>query len=199
MKIKVYLINTNKIDIDNLLNSPFISEEDKMSFLNFTNETIRKEKVASQYLKRRFVGDYYIDKHGKPLSNNVFFNISHSHGVVVIAINDEYPIGVDIEKARKADQKLINYVCNQTELEYIKTELDFYKIWTTKEALLKAIGTGINTKMKDVPGLFLYQKQEYLNKTFISKTTIFEDYVITLVLETKKDIEINIAVEVIFE
>jgi 4'-phosphopantetheinyl transferase len=93
--------------------------------------------------------------HGKPFAvvdgaaSDVEFNVSHSAGRGLIAIA-RAPVGVDIEfLGREADFSLVARgvltAAEQAALERSagaeRAEL-FYRLWTQKEALIKAKGTG---------------------------------------------------------
>jgi 4'-phosphopantetheinyl transferase len=82
-------------------------------------------------------------QNGKPqlAGSDWFFSLSHSHEGVV-AVVSKSPIGIDIEKIKPIDDKLIDYVCNQKEKEYVlQGEADkfyrFFCVWTAKEAFFK--------------------------------------------------------------
>ena len=84
--------------------------------------------------------------HGKPYfpGTDIHFNISHSGDYKVLAIA-ETPVGVDIEKVRKADLRVANRFA-QTEKDYVlekDNNYRFFEIWTKKEAYLKYKGTGL--------------------------------------------------------
>ncbi len=79
------------------------------------------------------------------------FNLSHSGEKLLIAISDEMPVGIDIEKIklRRALPELVkkcfavseqNYWFNLPEAEKLTM---FYDFWTRKEAVVKGIGRGI--------------------------------------------------------
>ena len=88
---------------------------------------------------------------GTPVS--VSFNVSHSGGCGLIALASEGRLGVDVEEltARRDLESLIEAVMGpeeQAELGELegKARLDqFYRLWTCKEALIKALGTGFST------------------------------------------------------
>ena len=98
--------------------------------------------------------------HGKPFAllrgvpANVSFNVSHSGGNGLIAVaDDEDRVGVDLEEivAKRNLESLIEAVMGPDELAELaplqgtaKLRL-FYRIWTRKEALIKALGTGFAT------------------------------------------------------
>lgn len=89
---------------------------------------------------------------GKPelKDNALFFNISHTTDSFVIAISESFPVGVDLEDLNKHlnYEPIVKRFFSEKEAEYIlSTPLEskdrFFLLWTRKEALLKAIGTGI--------------------------------------------------------
>ncbi|MDZ7923458.1 MAG: 4'-phosphopantetheinyl transferase superfamily protein [Marinagarivorans sp.] len=88
--------------------------------------------------------------------NPTFFNLSHSGEYLAYFIHDDCEVGLDIEHVSQRSPDLAGiaerYFCAAEQLA-IKTaiaqsEADakrvFYKIWTLKEATLKALGTGLN-------------------------------------------------------
>lgn len=79
------------------------------------------------------------------------FNLSHSGEKLLIAVSNEMPVGIDIEKIkpRRALTELVkkcfavseqNYWLNLPESEKLTV---FYDFWTRKEAVVKGIGRGI--------------------------------------------------------
>jgi 4'-phosphopantetheinyl transferase len=95
-------------------------------------------------------------EHGKPAIvgyPHIHFNISHCREAVICAVSDR-PVGVDIESVREYKDSLVNYTMNEREVAQIaqarRPELEFIRLWTMKEAVLKWSGTGINDNIKDV-------------------------------------------------
>lgn len=78
----------------------------------------------------------------------VFFNLSHSGEWTVIALSDS-EVGVDIQQIKRVDMRLAKRFFSEKECAQLAdagdgaTEL-FYRLWTVKEAYLKALGTGLN-------------------------------------------------------
>lgn len=77
-----------------------------------------------------------------------FFNLSHSGDFVMLVISDT-PVGCDIERLHKAI--LSHHVFHPKELAHLRLlpegdtrNREFLRLWTAKEAFLKAIGTGID-------------------------------------------------------
>ena len=97
-------------------------------------------------------------EHGKPYvrladrSADIAFNVSHSSGHGLIAITDKTCVGVDVEKrAPRRDFDGIGslvYGPEERRLLGIASEREkvqfFYRLWSMKEALIKALGTGFS-------------------------------------------------------
>ncbi|MHB0896055.1 MAG: 4'-phosphopantetheinyl transferase family protein [Spirochaetales bacterium] len=120
----------------------------------------RNAKSSSEKYARKILGSYLkVDgyglriernEYGKPFLKdyvNVYFNISHTKEAIVCALAD-HSIGVDIEKIRPIDLRVVEHFFAKKEKDYIfsnSTNVDFRftEIWTKKEAYLKWLGVGI--------------------------------------------------------
>jgi 4'-phosphopantetheinyl transferase len=91
---------------------------------------------------------------GKPLLNDMLhFNISHSHEIVMCAISNEGGIGIDLEYKQPIDLRDLEACLRPDEQQQLlaANSLDaIYAFWTQKESVLKAIGTGLMTNLKDI-------------------------------------------------
>lgn len=93
---------------------------------------------------------FVIGKHGKPelADGAVHFNLSHSGDLAAIAVAPR-PVGVDVEARRKIHRvtELAESRFAPGELARVMTAADpqdeFLKIWTAKEAVVKATGLGL--------------------------------------------------------
>lgn len=91
-----------------------------------------------------------------PTHPHTYFNISHSVDYALIAIA-KYPVGIDIEYINKEFnyKDILPTVFQQQEIDDIERSSNvfnnFYKLWTRKEAILKAIGKGINDDISKIP------------------------------------------------
>lgn len=99
------------------------------------------------------ISDPVIEKNenGKPFITNypdIYFNLSHCTGLVVCGISDG-EIGVDAELIRSYNGKAAKRIFSESERNFVLHGLDkdknFFSIWTLKEALGKALGTGISS------------------------------------------------------
>ena len=77
-----------------------------------------------------------------------YFSFSHCKTGIAVAVADE-PVGIDIESIRRADEELMERVLNNDERLAVSGERDrdraFTKLWTQKEAVVKMLGTGIES------------------------------------------------------
>jgi 4'-phosphopantetheinyl transferase len=91
---------------------------------------------------------------GKPEAEGVHFNVTHSGEIILLAVCDDRPVGVDVERRREVlrVQALIDrWLTTQErdELHALRARgLDdshaFLRVWSLKEARLKALGVGIS-------------------------------------------------------
>lgn len=188
----IKLVDSNKYSLEELLASSFLSSEDKEYLSKFKVEQTKKEKAVSLIIKRKLIGEYQINEFGKPISNTKHFNISHSNGVVVYVEGDTN-IGIDIEHLKRPDKNMIEYISSDDELKYIKDEKIFFEIWTSKESLVKSLGTGIKEQIKTIPGLPLFGVVKYKNKSFYRQNIAIDDYVISATQEGEKPFTLEIA------
>jgi 4'-phosphopantetheinyl transferase len=99
--------------------------------------------------------------YGKPYLSGLpgpHFNVSHSGAFALIGLSEGRPVGVDIERMRFSGDELNvaqNYfsTAEYRALQGLEQEAMlsvFYKIWTCKEAVFKACGSGILEHVKSL-------------------------------------------------
>lgn len=146
-----------------------LSAEERKRETSFRFEKDRQRFAFAHLFKRHMLSAIYshtspfewvfsILLHGKPqVREPISFNLSHSHDAVAIAIlkmENNLRLGVDIECYRKLNDisSLIKMICHPQELAWLETLTDkvtaFYRLWTAKEALLKANGSGLINDLK---------------------------------------------------
>lgn len=115
--------------------------------------------LCEQFFCRNDQLSFGASSHGKPFAMAggarlpLNFNVSHSGGHGLIALSVTGRVGVDVEERipRRHLNELIEAVMGpeeQTELAALREPAKlrlFYRLWTLKEALIKALGTGFST------------------------------------------------------
>ncbi len=80
----------------------------------------------------------------------ICFNLTHSDGLAALAVATDCEVGIDIERIRTTAEDMASLVMTDAEqhrLRWIAPELRmdaFFRCWTRKEAVLKAIGDGLS-------------------------------------------------------
>lgn len=175
----------------------WLSQDERRRAERFRIATSRNQHIVGRGMARRLLGREQIDpclivfaieKNGKPYVTQPAearraFNIAHTDGLVMCGIDSQTDdlLGVDVEKLdRRTDPALAKRYFSQPEIDHLEkcvSEADrrntFLKIWTLKEAFIKAIGTGLQTPLAD----FAFEKLDstkpeirFLNPTLKSKT-----------------------------
>jgi 4'-phosphopantetheinyl transferase len=83
------------------------------------------------------------------------FNLSHSGRVAVVALTGDTPLGVDVEELRPfPDRDAIatrffhrSETAELAALRDTEKDLAFFRTWTRKEAVTKALGRGLNLEL----------------------------------------------------
>lgn len=85
---------------------------------------------------------------GKPYLENCRVHISYSHSgdYCLVAISKE-PVGVDVEKDRKCDEKISSLIFNENDIEQLKNK-SFLDVWTLKESFGKLTGKGLTKEIQ---------------------------------------------------
>lgn len=138
---------------------------------SFVRDSDRRHFVASHAFLRRILGRYAAvapaeirfehGPWGKPRLSGVpetrplEFSLSHSRGVVLVGLAMGQAIGIDVELIRRLDDydrlaqrffALGEYrdLCALPEPARLR---GFFRYWTRKEAVVKALGTGMRTQL----------------------------------------------------
>ncbi len=137
--------NYIKLHIDKINNSNYKSE----STLGYILLSELLYKFCSVNIENVIIKE---NEYGKPeiiSENNLHFNISHTCGAVCCAISDS-SVGIDVEKIGEIREIITKKCFSENETAFIESPDDFYKLWTLKEAYLKATGTGINRPLTEI-------------------------------------------------
>ena len=107
------------------------------------------------------------DRYGRPhIPGCGDFNISHSGGLTVCCLSEHGKVGVDVEAIQKVNAADFSQQLSKKEMAGIKSAEDFFRLWTEKEAALKADGRGLSIDMKSVtingPKAFIGDKEWHM-------------------------------------
>ena len=150
-------------DLDAAL--PLLSEQRREQTLKFKYDLGRKTCAAAYLLLCEGLRNEYgiterplfeYGEHGKPAivgQPHIHFNLSHCREAVICVLSDR-PVGVDVESIREYKDSLVRYTMNEHEVRQIEQaehpEVEFIRLWTMKEAVLKLSGRGIVDDLKSV-------------------------------------------------
>ena len=203
MKMKLYRININDLDDPQqnkgLLESVGVKRREKI--LRYYKSEDRKRSLGAgiiieQILKENGLSEDHLkySENGKPVADNLFFNVSHA-GDYVVGVSSDCDVGCDIEKIIDAPIEIAEHYFNQSEIEYIKSESDknkaFFTLWTLKESYMKMTGMGMSLPLdsfeiiKTEKEFVLGRSQE---KHGFFKTIEFDDHIFSICSE-KENIE----------
>lgn len=110
------------------------------------------EEIGINALEIKIEKDSF-EKPFLPSHPNTYFNVSHSGDFALIILGSKM-VGIDVEKMdlNQDFSDIIPSVFCTKEINELQDSSDktrtFYKFWTRKEAILKAIGKGISEELK---------------------------------------------------
>jgi 4'-phosphopantetheinyl transferase len=125
------------------------------------SETLRTDPAGLRICRRCARCGH--ESHGKPQvvdAPQTSFSVSHAAGIGVIAIahGDDTVVGIDIEHVQRRRNLAVlaaRVLGPEEYAAFLATPppsqlMHFLKVWTAKEAYLKAIGTGVIRRLADV-------------------------------------------------
>jgi 4'-phosphopantetheinyl transferase len=118
----------------------------------FVRDADRRRYLASQAALRRSPGvrpaPWRTGTHGKPalVDGPPHFNLSRRDGWAVVGVSGTHELGVDIETLRPIDDApaLAQLHFTPREREAMTAAPGFLRVWTRKEACMKATGLGLS-------------------------------------------------------
>ncbi len=145
----------------------FLSQEERERLHFYRSPGAAERYVLTRSLVRIVLGDHLGEtprdvrvsrtEMGKPVisgADHVHFNVSHSGELILLALCGTRPVGVDVERRREVArvQKLVERWLTDRERREMAAHTQrgagaseaFLRIWSLKEARLKALGVGIS-------------------------------------------------------
>ena len=153
----IYLVKIPKpfYDFDKLLNNLDPNEQKQITKYKFSSD--RESHLISCYIKKFLTNNQkiYYNLHGKPMSDNIEFNVSHDKDIIV-GVKDKFSIGIDVMSLnRKIEVSNFKNLFSQSEWQWINGDKkNFLILWCIKEAYFKMIGTGLTTNMQSIDVIF---------------------------------------------
>ncbi len=101
--------------------------------------------------------EFVYGPHGKPSLKahpECHFNLSHSKQSVMCVVHDQ-PVGCDMEVVRPSlNMLLVRKTMNDSEMDQIlqspEPTVEFARLWTMKEAVVKLTGQGLTVPLHDI-------------------------------------------------
>jgi len=163
--------------------------------VTFLSRHARRALAISAEKSRIKLGELVQDERNAPLPfNGTFWSITHKTKYVggVVAPS---PIGIDIEKIYARAKSLYRKTASEAEWALADRSLTtFFRYWTSKEAVLKAAGTGLKDlskcrviRIRDDHHLEI----EYETQKWHLEHSYFEDHIASVV---QNDFKINWAI-----
>jgi 4'-phosphopantetheinyl transferase len=205
----------------------WLSSEERKRYARFVSKQQANQYLLARALLRSQLSkqvpdvlphewEFVIDDSGKPrlaggfTHLNLRFNLSHSEGLVVLALSEGLDLGVDVECIHRSvfSIALAKHYFSETELvDLMKlTEQQRIKriaqLWTLKESYLKASGLGIKIPLAHLEfcfeggcGLSVNVSPSWLQflsaeeSNFIGLFSLGPDYSLALTIETNKPMD----------
>src|SRR5512135_1240383 len=144
-----------------------LSPDEKERAMRFYFEADRLRSVAVRGILRILMGRYLglqpeqipftYGEFGKPAlddaagTHSLHFNVSHSDDLAVFAFARSQPLGVDVERIRSVtdESRFAGELFSPAESALLESRSGFekvrafFRLWTSKEAFLKAVGMGL--------------------------------------------------------
>lgn len=111
----------------------------------FLRQHARQAVVRSAQIQGIDMPELENDDTGAPIpKNGIYWSLSHKP-VYVAGVVANRPMGIDIEKIKPVKPMLFDKVMDENERKLMGTISDelFYRFWTAKETVLKAVGVGL--------------------------------------------------------
>jgi 4'-phosphopantetheinyl transferase len=142
--------------------SAFLSDDEKARAARFVFERDRERYIVAHGRLREILGGranahpntlhFEHSDQGKPalVPRAFHFNLSHSDGLAALAVSADFALGVDVEAVRPLKEDVAERFFSRREVEALaRLSPDdqlhgFYRCWTRKEAVIKAIGEGLS-------------------------------------------------------
>lgn len=189
----------------------YISKEEYLRASRFTFEKDRVTYTLCHSVLRLILSSYMnvhpldiifstgINKKPGLIDNPLFFNLSHTREQFAIAISDSFYTGIDLENINQKTEikSIAKSYFSTKEYEFIfSSEAGaydrFFLLWTRKEALLKALGSGI---IENLQGVEVCDKDNILDTGLLVEEKSDQNFYLLYLYSKKiKNIYLSLAI-----
>ncbi len=118
--------------------------------------TLLAEYAVKQLSPETVCENWQTAAEGKPFLKGcpVQFSITHTDGIVGVAVSEQHPVGLDIERVRPMRNGFAARYFSECEQAQIRAASDpdeaLLRLWTAKEAVGKYHGTGLGGRIAEI-------------------------------------------------
>jgi 4'-phosphopantetheinyl transferase len=169
--IYVWLVELNTTHQDNVALRKLLSERERQIADTFRFEQNRHRYIVAHGRLRQILSDctgehpkslrFLMGRFGKPQLygashlQRIRFNLAHSGHLALLGVTLDADVGVDLEEIRPLHHLSLmantwfsdREAADLAKLQGHEQIVGFYRCWTRKEALLKALGRGLSRQM----------------------------------------------------
>lgn len=190
--VTVYLLSADAVSAQADFFTSRLSENQLAEVNKYKSEREKTLRIAGKYLLNAYTPPLPLSygKYGKPHMGGAFFNLSHSGDYAALAVANA-ETGVDVEKIKPIDFRFANKILSAAERANISSPKDFLSAWTAKESLLKCVGSGLISRLNEVPSNSEGEKT-YLGEKYFSRSKIFDGHIICVTLKSAEPFKIKL-------
>jgi 4'-phosphopantetheinyl transferase len=186
----VHLLHYQNFDPSTFLD--YLTDIERERYFAFTHPHRQREFVATRYLRHQLFGFEHIhyDHNGAPyIRSEGYISISHTHGIVGIAFNKEFQIGLDIETRSERARRVFSRFLSDEEIRSFDTSNadEMTVAWCAKETLYKISNSKsidfrnqLSLKPNGISRLLGEIKIEEIQSTAEIHTFVSDQYVLTI-------------------
>jgi len=159
----------------------------KDAHLSLFGKLLLKQGLEDIWDDQFELNDIQYTEFGKPyLAGCSDFSISHSERTVVCLFSErtDERIGIDIEFIKPIDLDDYASIFSKEEFQVIKKSdrflEDFYSCWTKKEAIVKAVGCGLDFPLSEINTMSKVDVQVRDSFFYIREMKCFDAYALSL-------------------
>ena len=165
-EIHIWCVDLDRRAGTELADESLLSSDEQARADRFRTDVLRQRFVAGRAVRRKILAGYlganpadlqFLDGlSGKPrlgqhVAKGIDFNISHSRSALLVAVAKDVEIGIDLEHVRPLASIVgaARYFSTREKRDLAalpRQELlaGFFSVWTQKESLVKAVGSGLS-------------------------------------------------------